>query len=742
MPVHVLGIRHHGPGSARSVLKFLQKLQPDMLLVEGPPEADTILPYAQHQDMKPPVAMLVYRSDQPQRASFYPFATFSPEWQAITYGLKNNIPVRFMDLPFAYRFAGEQSEKSALATEQQEKSSPEHPLSHLAQAAGFQDTELWWEHQFELRTNDQDSFEAIQEGMTALRENLILPEDPENELREAYMRKLIYQAEQDFENIAVICGAWHAPALINRPPKKEDNERLKGLPKCKIEATWVPWTYNRLTWASGYGDGDMSPGWYHHIWNAEQPEERGYGWMTQVARVFRKHQMDTSTAHIIEAVRLADTLAGLRDLPRPGLAEYNEATNTVLSFGDTSLLSLVQEELIVGQRMGEVPAEVPAVPLQFDLQQQQKRTRLKPTDERKALLLDLRKDLDLERSKLLHRLQLLEIRWGTPAYVSGKGTFKEQWNLHWEPEMTIEVIEKGIWGNTIALAASAYTRHQSAQATELSAVAQLLSQTLPADIPDAVGALMQRIDALAAVSGDIFQLMQALPPLVKVSRYGDVRKTDVGMIDHVLESLVSRICIGLPNACTALDEDSATDAYEKVDAMHGALKLLRNDAYELSWYETLQIIADHTQVHGLVAGKACRILSENAVWKEVIVAQKFSLALSTAQPISYSAAWLEGFLQGSGMLLLLDDTLWGLLNQWVESLEDEAFTQALPVLRRSFSNFSKPERRKLGEKARHGKTGPSTATQSTGEAGFNHERAALTLPLISQLLGIQTETDG
>jgi hypothetical protein len=45
------------------------------------------------------VALLCYQPDDPQRSVFYPFADFSPEWQAILYARKQNIHVRFMDLP-------------------------------------------------------------------------------------------------------------------------------------------------------------------------------------------------------------------------------------------------------------------------------------------------------------------------------------------------------------------------------------------------------------------------------------------------------------------------------------------------------------------------------------------------------------------------------------------------------------------------------------------------------------------
>src|SRR3954466_4553442 len=85
--VHLFGIRHHGPGSARSVRRALEELRPDAVLVEGPPDADGGLPLLASEGMRPPVALLVYLPDQPQQSVFYPFAVFSPEWQALRYGL-------------------------------------------------------------------------------------------------------------------------------------------------------------------------------------------------------------------------------------------------------------------------------------------------------------------------------------------------------------------------------------------------------------------------------------------------------------------------------------------------------------------------------------------------------------------------------------------------------------------------------------------------------------------------------
>lgn len=73
--VVLLGIRHHGPGSARAVRRALDDDPPDVVLIEGPGEADAIASLAAHPDMEPPVAMLGHVVDRPELAAFFPFAS-------------------------------------------------------------------------------------------------------------------------------------------------------------------------------------------------------------------------------------------------------------------------------------------------------------------------------------------------------------------------------------------------------------------------------------------------------------------------------------------------------------------------------------------------------------------------------------------------------------------------------------------------------------------------------------------
>ncbi|GCE28157.1 hypothetical protein KDA_36410 [Dictyobacter alpinus] len=765
MSIHVFGIRHHGPGCARSLRAALEKLKPDILLVEGPPDAQEVLPFLADPKMKPPVALLIYATEQPQKAVYYPFTQFSPEWQALKYAHKVEIPARFMDLPQAFQFARpaadtENGDDAAAPNKQQVRSKRirnsvvaekpqeseeetllrEDPLTMLAQAAGYADHEMWWERQIEQRKNVVNLFEGILEAMTALR-NEVKPRNSEvaqyEEQREAYMRQTIRAAQKEgFQRIAVICGAWHAPVLVEPGPANADSELLKGLPQLKVSSTWIPWTYSRLSSRSGYGAGMPAPGWYAHLWNS--PKNMTTHWITRAAHLLREQGLDASSASVIEAVRLTEALAAMRDMSQPGLEEHSEAILTVLCHGEIAPMQLIREQLEIGEKLGEVPKEAPTVPLQQDLETLQRRLRMKPSIEKTKLELDLRKETDRARSQLLHRLQLLSIPWGKQEHVRGKsGTFHENWQLKWKVSFPVAVIEANVWGNTVEAAASHYAYATAKKQTELPPLTELLQQVVLAELPEAIEQLLGELQQRAAVSSDVRHLMDALPPLARVARYGDVRQTKAERVIPIIESLFERSVIGLPGACSSLDDDAAQAMLKSIENVQESLQLLAWPEQRQIWQQTLKNLAQRDTIHGLIRGRCCRLLLDQQALGEDEMQRFVRLALSPGAPILQAAAWVEGVLRGSGLLILHQDELWNVLDAWLSQLSPDNFIQLLPILRRAFANFQPPERRHMGEKVKQLHQ-PKQAQPDAGiqAANIDTENAAHVLPVLAQLIGV------
>ncbi|MFC8621295.1 DUF5682 family protein [Streptomyces anulatus] len=810
----LLGVRHHGPGSARAVLAALAAARPAAVLIEGPPEGDALLPLAADPRMRPPVALLAHAVDDPGRASFWPMAAFSPEWVAIRWALDHDVPVRFIDLPAAHSLAlkepvpGAGSEEAAGARAGEEVTPVVDPIRVLAETAGYDDPERWWEDVVEHRSpggpaetgrgtgtvrsngvgrntgagqgsgsdggppgaapdaggagGGSDAgdalapFVALAEAMGALREAYGDGGQPRDAVREAYMRIQLRTARKEFGNdVAVVCGAWHVPALAARTTLAADRALLKGLPKVRTDLTWVPWTHRRLARHSGYGAGIDSPGWYGHLFDvADRPIER---WMTKVAGLLREEDRFVSTAHVIEAVRLAETLAVLRGRPLAGLGETTDAVRAVMCEGSDVPLALVRDRLIVGETLGEVPDTAPAVPLQRDLTRSQRTLRLKPEASERELDLDLRKETDAARSRLLHRLRLLDVGWGDPVAGRGStGTFRESWRLSWEPELHVRVAEAGVWGTTVVTAATAKAESGAVAATALADVTALAEHCLLAGLPDALPVVMKALADRAALDADVGHLADALPALARSLRYGDVRSTDTAALAEVAAGLAERICVGLPPACTGLDADGAEALRRQVEAVHGAIGLLLAgeapaEGLRERWDAVLHKLAARDTVAGIIRGRATRLLLDEGRLAEDEAARLMGLALSPGTPPADAAAWIEGFVggaSGGGMLLVHDERLLGLVDAWLTGVPAEMFTDVLPLLRRTFSAYEPGVRRTLGELVRRGPVPEGARRDDVGRVpggfgpGLDRARADAVEPVLRLLIGRRSAPEG
>jgi hypothetical protein len=717
--VRVFGIRHHGPGSARSVRQGLEEFSPDVVLIEGPSDADPLVMLAASESMEPPIALLAYATGEPSKAAFWPFAVFSPEWQALQWAAKNGVQARFCDLP-AFNVLADQGIRTVREGD---------PLSELAAAAGFDDTERWWDSVIES-SSGADSFDAITEAMEALRETV--PIDEETAHREAYMRQVLRKTLKDgAERVAVVCGAWHAPALVGAlGPAAPDARILKGMSKVKTSLTWVPWTHSRLASASGYGAGITSPGWYHHLFTAN--DKTITRWLTKVARVLRDEDLPISSAHVIEAVRLADTLAALRSRPLAGLSEVTEATRSVMCDGNDVLLDLITRRLVVGEALGAVPEETPTVPLEADLRARSKTLRLKQQAGAKNLDLDLRRDIDVERSQFLHRLGILEIDWGTPAdsEVRSTGTFRETWALQWKPDYSVSVIEASLWGTTVVAAATSRVVSKINEPDiSLASLIGLLENSLLANLPAALSAVLESVKTVAALDHDVSHLMAALPTLTRTLRYGDVRGTDVSALVDVADSLLIRICTGLAVAVTGLDDPSAEEFREHLDKVHSAVMVRDDRDASARWLQAMAGVIDRDDVNGLLVGRMVRLLRDSGSITETAAAQRLSRALSVGSTPTAKAGWVDGFLGGGGLVLVHDRALLTLIDTWVRQLREQDFIDTLPLLRRTFGAFEAGERRAIGQAVRGGRR-----VETTVETDARRGRAAMAV--VADILGV------
>lgn len=758
--LHIFGIRHHGPGSAALLRRALDALEPSSVLIEGPPEADDLIPFAARAGMKPPIALLVHSSADANAGFFSPFAEFSPEWVAIHWALAHGKPARFIDWPGGHTVHELIGAKKA--PEEMEIEVDSDPLNLVAEASGFADGEAFWNALIEQGRVGWDPgsgegasalalFRAIERVMTEVRaasegarsERLRLRDAH----REAWMRIHLRQALKEHEgSIAAVVGAWHASALRQGRSAAADKTLVKDLPREKVEVTWVPWTSSRLSAGSGYGAGVISPGWYSHLWGlyARQtptdPVSFTAEWQAKTANLMRQEGLRTSTANAIEATRLSLTLASMRERAVPGLEEMRESALASMCYGEAVPLRLIERKLYIGEQVGEIDPSVPQMPLARDLAVWQKKTRLKPEDIETELRVDLRSEAGSLKSTLLHRLLILNVPWGKLIEAaSGRGTFREVWRLRWVPELSVSLAEALVYGGTIEQAAAHAQLEKSEKSTLISEQAELIRAALVADLPLAAKASIERLQELAVAASEVTELMQSVAPLVGVLRYGSARELPEAELQSLVRALSVEVNAGVRLASHNLDPDAASLRVSAMRAYDEALHLVGDDDLLTYWSQELGKMVQDDQVAAEVAGLSLRRLHDSRLWDLERVGSAFSVHTRGETP-QRAGAFLENFLSGGAEVLLQDQPLLHLLDEWIRNLPENDFVESLPLLRRTFSTFDAVARRRLlqgigkgaEENARAGER-PET------DASDAFERA---LPLLYQILGIHPDWGG
>jgi uncharacterized protein (DUF2267 family) len=639
------------------VLRALDEIRPGAVLVELPADCAGVLRWVADERLRPPVALLGYLPSDVSRAAFWPLAEFSPEWQALRWAHAAGVPATPIDVPMAWALAGGRERRRGEMVD---------PLGALAAAAGEPDAERWWEDVVEHRGDGEPAFDAVATAMAALRRDV----EPEttDAFREAHMRLAIRAALGSGRGaVAVVCGAWHVPALDpGTTTATADRAVLRaataGAGRPKAAVTWVPWTDRRLQQRSGYAAGVATPGWYRHVFRYPGPEGVAR-FFVDAATALRRRGLAASPDHLIAASRLADGLAAIRGRPRSGLAEVLDSASAVLSVAADEVVAGVIEGLTVGDAIGDVPDEAPQVPLARDVGAAQRAARLPPRPEHRQLELDLRTETGLRRSHLLHRLAALGVDWGVlEVGRSSRSTFRETWSLAWDPPMSVRVVECASYGTTLVDAATALIAERAVGATRLPQAAALVADALLADLPDAVRAAATALGMLAATAPDVGDLIDALVPLASALRYGDVRGSDSAALATVVDEIVVRVIAGLELACRQLDDDAAAAMVERLSGLQGALATLDHPARRGDLPAALAGLADGRGIHGLVRGRAARLLHDGGAWDADEVSERVGRALTAGTPAAEGARFVEGFLAGSGTVLLHDAELLGIVD--------------------------------------------------------------------------------
>ena len=753
--VHVLGVRHHGPGSARAVAPRSTSA-PDVRADRGAARADALV------RCSPPRRWCrrwrcSSTSRRPGRRRLLAVRRLLPRVGGAALGAgARRARSRFIDLPAAHDALGAggsrgEAEPDAADGPTRRRRArpavrpirspcwPRPPATTTPSAGGRTSSSTGTARRL-------GAFAAVGEAMAALRENCT-PDDERRPRprREACMRQVLRgRAPSGAERIAVVCGAWHAPALepATLPRAPPTRALLKGCPRSRSRRRGCRGPQRRLAWACGYGAGvDVARLVRPPVPGARPtPSPR---WLTArspgccAAEDLRRSRRP----QVIEAVRLADALAAMRGpaARRADRADRGDPGGAVRGLGRAaaprrtsgwssatpSARSPTRRRWSRWQRDLDAPAAAPAAAARAAA--------------RRLLELDLRKPNDLRAQPCCCTgCGCSASPWGRPADARRTtGTFREAGRWTGGPSCRSRSSRPAAWARPVAAAATAALRARRGRRRPRRRCAAWSSAACCADLPDALDVVDRRADrAPPRCSATSLALLAAVEPLARAAplRRRPPAPTPA-RVAAALDGLAARAAIGLPAAAVGLDDDAArrlvparrarcTAAWPLADRRGPARPVARQPRHR-------RPPRRGPRDPGRAQSPGC--CSTPAGWSPTRRAAGWASRcrppltrrgrrLARGLPVGRATdpAGGRAGTPGDALLLLHDPALLGVVDAWLASVAPAVFDDVLPLLRRTFGGFPAPERRAVGE---HVRRPPRRRPRPRGDAATRRGRA-------------------
>lgn len=730
-------VRHHSAAVARHLEEVIAQRKPKVVFIEGPSEAQDLIPFVVDADTKPPVAIYSsYRDDNnvlglagiaspaadipPRFACWYPLLAYSPEFIAMQAAKKIKADVVFIDLPhyaLIKRKSDDQDVPAAEAIREEPADNPtESPAtaSHaddlivgsgfyqaLARVAGYRSWNEAWDSLFEIGavTTDTERFRRELATFCAAARATTPVERIEHDgtlERERHFMQTIRQTlarrRLKAKDALVVCGGFHL--FLDR----DDSTPPPDPPEGTVYTTVVPYSFFRLSELSGYGAGNRAPAYYQTRWDLMRSQREDDVLPEHVVAVLKRARKEghaTSSADGVAVTQHARMLAGLRGRPTPILDDIEDAIITCCCKGNPDDEGLALRRAIdatnIGTKVGKVTSKLGRLPIVHDFFAQLSDHDLGEVLGHERLVkfeLDKRQPADERRSVLFHRLRFLEVPLAvlteTPGAEASAGLlFRERWALIWNPKVETHLVEQTLLGDSIEAAVLSKLHEQiAADSQHAGATCAHLRRALDMDLPHLVAEVQTACSSAVDVDGQFVSLGTALSHLTVIDRYAIYRNLRRQELGDLITRCFDRACFALPDAASAPPEQQSEIVSTLQALAEVVLKGDRDDIDRNIFANHVRTAADQSTVPYL-RGAFLGLLAElREITPTELAAHVSAFAQSSADQMVFAGDFLDGVLAVSRTSVMLGaDSLIDSIDQLLRAAEWEVFLTMLPRLR-------------------------------------------------------------
>ena len=701
------GIRHFSPAGAYFLRQFLDEVKPSLVLIEGPADFDFLIEDIVSKKLVPPFAIMAYTKEAPIDTILYPFAEYSPEYQAILWARENNTECHFFDLESDIILGLEKRDDE---TKDEEIISETNPKKSIET-----DMEGFWERTLE----QSEDMQAYRAGSALFGESIRKDTNADDKsfirdtVRESFMKRKIKEYIEkgfDTEKIVAITGAFHTSAIESLEGAMSDKE-YKALVRRESNVTLMPYSYYRLSKRTGYGAGNAAPAYYELLWQGFLNGDITYHerkYLSSLAKYMREHGGIVSSAQVIEATRLARELAIIRGGSVPTLEDLKDASITCMGGGSFGEMAMGFAETDIGKKIGSVPQDAMQTSIQSDFNSKLKQLKLEKYKELVAtpLQLDLRENLrvksvesaflDLNRSFFLYRLVVLGIDFAKIKRSSqDNATWAENWILQWTPEAEIQIVESVLKGDTIVDAVVFVLGEKLSEATKISEIAEVIEDAFNCGLPKIVEGAKRSLDEMANGTIAMCDIADTVSKLSNMISFGDIRKLDREPLVPIVKRLCIRASLMLVGE-SACDDIAAATLADDIQKIHSVF-MMQDFLDESFWFDKLIELSNRDDLNTKISGLATAILLDAGKIDELTLRMEVSRRLSMGMPAELGANWFAGLSMRNHYALIGRLTLWESLSEYLDTLDEEEFRRSVVFLRRAFVEYSAKEKDMIAE---------------------------------------------
>ncbi len=736
-------IRHHSPICSYHLLKLIDEYKPDCILVEGPENANHLIPVLTDENTVLPVAFYYYYKDSRKLVSedgedykcYYPFLNASPEYNALLKARQMNIDCGFIDLPYGEILIHTAEDKGIRKEREIQSYNDDYYLSEnkffkaICEKTGVRNFDEFWERYFEtdsLYGTTEDFIAKMYTDCYLIRENT-----PEEDMikdgciiREQYMAQNILKAAEIHSKVLVVTGGFHTPGLYNLVNGKNKIKKVKvhsfGEDIQNVYA--MAYSFEAADALNGYASGMQNPGFYDDVWkglaecldNHEEPNEVYNNvvmdTLLKCAKKSNKANLLITMSDISSAVTMYDGLALIRDKKSPGLYELYDSVQSCFIKGEVNASSDLPirflSEIATGKEIGKLCDTAEKIPLMKDFEELSRKYRLKINDiiEQKTELDIFAKPLHMEISRFFYRLNFLKT--GFAKRLKGadlinnidRSRIREVWSYKRTVKTDSALIDYSAYGGTIeevcAIVSSRFLKDEqkSGNAAKLYVECFLMGIDISENFAD-------KMNDIIINDGDFFSLGKAVYYFNMLYSLRKMYGVDNSTSEYFLTKCFQKNIIMLPSMINVSPEDSA----ECIKICKMLYNIVSGDILSGEYntlIETFKAMAEKENPEPALYGGVLGLIYGSDVSYKLRIENALQGYLSGTEDMRKNgASFLRGLFATARDIVLVGNEFVNIIDKLIKALPMDMFIEVLPELRLAFSYFTPGEIDSIAEKA-------------------------------------------